>query len=272
MGDRRVELVDDSEQARMIHRCPRYVLTLCDHLLKYVNQTYDLSLKYVKCAPGNLGDNEDLQIAKGLATFQIFSDASFGPLHERCKSISGCLVLVEHAGGIVAWDSQSQPFISQSTAEAEVISVSYNLAYQVGEGVSSWLPTKQLYCDSSIAVIANQCGPWRTRRLRLRSSKLRELVQDPEQPWSIRHHLLVADGLTKVLLYQSYEKFRGQLRMQSMMSPVIETEHDEKMSSCNWAWRVLDEAGECGGRATVPEQLCSLWDWATCVGSDASAM
>ena len=130
----------------------------------------------------------------------------------------------------MAWDSQAQPFISQSTAEAEVIS--YNLAYQIGEGVSSLLQvgfatSKQLYGDSKsgIAVIASECGPWRTRHLRLRSSKLRELVQDPQQPWSIRHlpgQLLVADGLTKVLQYQSFEKFRGQLRMQAMTSPEME--------------------------------------------------
>ena len=209
--------------ARLIHRRPHYVLELCDHMMRYVNSTKDLALVYVKCGEGDLGDHEELQVAKGLDTLQIFSDASFGPVHERGRSVSGCLV--EHANGIVAWDSQSQPFISQSTAEAEVIS--YNLAYQVGEGVSSLLqelgfPTsKQLYGDSKsgIAVISSECGPWRTRHLRLRSSKLRELVQNPAQPWSIRHlsgQLLVADGLTKVLVYQGFEKFKNQLRMKPM--------------------------------------------------------
>ena len=137
--------------------------------------------------------------------------------------MSGCVV--EFANGVVAWDSQAQPFISQSTAEAEVIS--YNQAFQIGEGVSSLLQelgfrtSKQLYGDSKsgIAVIASECGPWRTRHLRLRSSKLRELVQDPDQPWTIRHlpgQLLVADGLAKGLVYQSFEKFKDQLRMQPM--------------------------------------------------------
>ena len=213
--------------ARLLHRRPLYVLELCDHVLKYANATKDLGLEYSKCGPGNLGEKEELQVAKGLDTLQIFSDASFGPIHERCKSVSGCLV--EHAGGVVAWDSQTQPFISQSTAEAEVIS--YNLAYQVGEGVSSLLQelgfstSKQLYGDSKsgIAVVANECGPWRTRHLRLRSSKLRELIQNPEEPWSIRHlsgQLLVADGLTKGLVYQAFEKFKGQLRMQPMQKSV----------------------------------------------------
>ena len=144
--------------ARLIHRRPHYVLELCEHLMKYVNYTRDLALVYVKCGEGNLGQHEELQVAKGVDALQIFSDASFGPVHERGKSVSGCVV--EHANGVVAWDSQAQPFISQSTAEAEVIS--YNLAYQIGEGVSSLLKelgfetSKQLYGDSKsgIAVIA----------------------------------------------------------------------------------------------------------------------
>ena len=224
--------------ARLIHRRPCYVLELCEHLMKYVNHTKSLSLVYKKCGEGNLGDQEELQVAKGLDTLQIFSDG-FGPVHERGKSVSGCLV--EHANGVVAWDSQAQPFISQSTAEAEVIS--YNLAFQIGQGVSSLLQelgfdtTKQIYGDSKSGIaIASECGPWRTRHLRLRSSKLWELIQDPEQPWTIGHlsgQLLVADGLTKVLVYQSFEKFKDQLRMQPMQDFVkpslnkVETTSDQ---------------------------------------------
>lgn len=52
--------------ARLSHRRPRYVLELCDHILKYVNFTKDLSLVYKKCDGGNLGVHEELQVAKGL--------------------------------------------------------------------------------------------------------------------------------------------------------------------------------------------------------------
>ena len=246
--------------ARLIHRRPRYVLDLCDHLMKYVNYTRDSALVYVRCGKGDLGEHEELQVAKGLDTLQIFSDASFGPVQERGRSVSGCVV--EHAGGILAWDSQAQPFISQSTAEAEVIS--YNLAYQVGEGVSSLLQelgyttSKQLYGDSKsgIAVIASECGPWRTRHLRLRSSKLRELVQSPDQPWTIRHmpgQMLIADGFTKVLVYQAFEKFRGQLRMQPMQEQEkpsmnkVEIKKEENQPSL--AMKLLAAVGGvlCGG-------------------------
>ena len=228
--------------------------------MKYVNYTRDLALVYVRCGEGDLGEHEELQVAKGLDTLQIFSDASFGPVQERGRSVSGCVV--EHAGGILAWDSQAQPFISQSTAEAEVIS--YNLAYQVGEGVSSLLQelgyatSKQLYGDSKsgIAVIASECGPWRTRHLRLRSSKLRELAQNPDQPWTIRHmpgQMLIADGFTKVLVYQAFEKLKGQLRMQPMQDqekPLmnkVEIKKEENQPSL--AMKLLAAVGGvlCGG-------------------------
>ena len=142
--------------------------------------------------------------------------------------------------------------------------ISYNLAYQVGEGVSSLLQelgyttSKQLYGDSKsgIAVIASECGPWRTRHLRLRSSKLRELVQSPDQPWTIRHmpgQMLIADGFTKVLVYQAFEKFRGQLRMQPMQEQEkpsmnkVEIKKEENQPSL--AMKLLAAVGGvlCGG-------------------------
>ena len=124
----------------------------------------------------------------------------------------------------MAWDSQAQPFIAQSTAEAEVIS--YNSAYQIGESVSAFYEalnvktTKHLYGDSKagISVVASDCGPWRTRHLRIRAHKIREAVQDIDTPWTIRHlsgALLIADGFTKVLTHQAFSKFKARLRMES---------------------------------------------------------
>ena len=80
--------------------------------------------------------------------------------------------------------------------------------------------TKCLYGDSKagISVVASDCGPWRTRHLRIRAHKLREVVQDMEAPWAIRHlsgSLLIADGFTKVLTHQAFLKFKSRLRMES---------------------------------------------------------
>ena len=78
---------------------------------------------------------------------EVFSDASFGPVHERCRWASGCVV--EFAGCVIAWDSQAQPFISQSTAEAEVISD--NSACQTAESISclylrNWVILRRSTC------------------------------------------------------------------------------------------------------------------------------
>ena len=208
--------------SRLIHRRPRYVLEMCGQILKYVNTTKSLALTYRRCEPGDMGDQQELQVSKSMDSLQIFSDASYGPVHERCKSISGAVT--SYAGCVVAWDSQAQPFVSQSTAEAEVIS--YNSASQMAESVSAFLEavgyvtTKQLYGDSKagIAVISNECGPWRTRHLRIRASKLRELVQTPQGCWTIRHmpgSLLVADGCTKPLTHQAFEMFQQRLGLEA---------------------------------------------------------
>ena len=209
--------------SRLIHRRPKYVLEMCSQILRYVNHTKQLALTYRRCKLGDMGTSNELQVAKSLDSLQVYSDASYGPVHERCKSISG--TALEFANCLVAWDSQAQPFISQSTAEAEVIS--YNSACQIAQAVGSFLqemgyPTcKQLYGDSKagIAVIANECGPWRTRHLRLRASKLRELVQDSDQEWSIRHmsgNVLIADGFTKALQHSAFERFQQRLSLEPL--------------------------------------------------------
>ena len=220
--------------SRLIHRRPRYVISMCEHIMKYVNLTRSLALTYRQCARGDMGQQQELQVAKSMDTMQIFSDASFGPVHERCRSVSGCVI--EFAGCVIAWDSQAQPFVSQSTAEAEVIS--YNSACQTAESISCLLEelgfptTKHLYGDSKagIAVVANDCGPWRTRHLRLRASKLRELIQCPSQPWCIRHiagSLLVADGCTKPLTHQAFDRFLQRLGMER-----FQEEQQAKIQRC----------------------------------------
>ena len=208
--------------SRLIHRRPKAVVKMCEHILRYVNATVDEALVYRLCSEGDVGTEEELQFLRSPHRLQIFSDASYGAAHERFKSVSG--VAIERGRNLIAWDSQAQPFIAQSTAEAEVIS--YNSAYQIGESVSAFCgalnvkTTKHLYGDSKagISVVASDCGPWRTRHLRIRAHKIREAVQTIDTPWTIRHlsgALLIADGFTKVLTHQAFSKFKARLRMES---------------------------------------------------------
>ena len=121
------------------------------------------------------------------------------------------------------WASTRQPFITQSTAEAELLP--YNEAYQCGESTGALLEVlgyggvrKHTQGDSKsgISQLTSDTGAWRTRQLRLRSAKLREVVQDPEEPWVVSHCSgleLGADGLTKPLQGQAFVRFLGLIGM-----------------------------------------------------------
>ena len=75
----------------------------------------------------------------------------------------------------------------------------------------------RIYNDSKSALTQclNDTGPWRTRHLRLRASKIREVLrEDPK--WTAKHldgKLLVADGLTKALGPQAFQAFRSRMRL-----------------------------------------------------------
>ena len=148
-------------------------------------------------------------------------DASFGPPHEGYRSVQG--IMMTHGGNPIMWASTRQPFITQSTAEAELLA--YNEAYQCGESTGALLEVlghggvrKHMQGDSKsgISQLTSDTGAWRTRHLRLRSAKLREVVQDPEEPWAVSHCSgleLGADGLTKPLQGQAFVRFLGLIGM-----------------------------------------------------------
>ena len=152
---------------------------------------------------------------------EVMVDASFGPPHEGYRSVQG--IMMTHGGNPIMWASTRQPFITQSTAEAELLA--YNEAYQNGESTGALLEVlgyggvkKHMQGDSKsgISQLTSDTGAWRTRHLRLRSAKLREVVQDPEEPWTVSHCSgleLGADGLTKPLQGQAFTRFLGLIGM-----------------------------------------------------------
>ena len=69
---------------------------------------------------------------------------------------------------------------------------------------------------SGISQLTADTGAWRARHLRLRSAKLREVIQSPGEPWSVSHCSgleLGADGLTKPLQGQAFTRFLGLIGM-----------------------------------------------------------
>ena len=160
--------------SRLLHRRPQYVGKLAQQVLRYLAGSPEEGLTF---KPGNGGGQAE--------TMRIYADTSFAPPHEKFRSIQG--LVIEHQGNPIMWESTRQAFICQSTAEAELLG--YNEALQAGlsthalfEALEVPVSTIELYGDNRAAL--TQCnadtGSWRTRHLRLRAAKLREILASPE--------------------------------------------------------------------------------------------
>ena len=193
--------------SRLLHKRPGYVVEVGQQCLKYLCGSASKKLQYKGGGP--------------IDVLEVMVDASFGPPHEGYRSVQG--IMMTHGGNPIMWASTRQPFITQSTAEAELLA--YNEAYQNGESTGALLEVlgyggvkKHMQGDSKsgISQLTSDTGAWRTRHLRLRSAKLREVVQDPEEPWTVSHCSgleLGADGLTKPLQGQAFTRFLGLIGM-----------------------------------------------------------
>ena len=124
--------------SRLIHCRPSYVVRIGHHVLKYLWGTRDFGLLY-----RSQSGEEDLQVT---------ADASFGPSHEKFRSVQG--ITVQHFSNMLQWETGRQPFVTQSTCEAELLA--YNEAYQVGEAMSALFTTlgmkAELFGDSKSAL------------------------------------------------------------------------------------------------------------------------
>ena len=126
-------------------------------------------------------------------------------------SIQG--VAVFFAGSAIAWQSGQQPFTTHTHSTAESELVGYCESLLIGRATEALLCA--MWGDNMAAIglaRGNTCSSWRTRHLRIRASILREAMEENcEMPggfWRLTHLKgmeLVADGLTKQLLGQSFE-------------------------------------------------------------------
>eukprot|EP00435_Cladocopium_sp_Y103_P053777 s587_g17.t1 len=199
-------------------------------------------LNYIKANPGDLhyfkhftndgwGERSQLKAQRSQHSIEVFSDIAYaaGSGH---RSVQG--IAVFFSGSPVAWQSSQQPFVTHSTAEAELVSYCESLI--IGRATEALLCTmwgvtldkknpftRTLYGDNLAAIglaSGNTCSSWRTRHLRIRASILKKaLEEDGEIPggvWRLLHLKgteLVADGLTKPLLGQAFAKFMQDLGM-----------------------------------------------------------
>ena len=192
-------------------------------------------LSYVKGTPGDLhytgkvhqlwGARGQLKIPRHGKLIEVFADIAYGTGSGH-RSMQGLAIFF--AGAPIAWQSSSQPFVTHSTAEAEL--VSYCEALTAGRATESLLCSmwgeklekndtfdRVIYGDNAAAIAlahGNSTASWRTRHLRVRSNILKEALESdsayPGGAWKLMHLKgteLVADGLTKPLLGQSFHNF-----------------------------------------------------------------
>ena len=195
-----------SIMARMIHKRPKWVRETGLQVMRYLFGTTSWGLNYTKI--------EEPEV------LNILVDASYAPPHEGYRSVQGAIYM--HGNNILMWSSSRQSFITQSTAESELLA--YNESAQGAESIAHLLGcfnhkvARRLIGDSKSGLVqlTGEVGSWRTRHLRLRSAKLRELIQNGVDGWHAVHREgkdLAADGLTKPLLGQAFAKFREMIFM-----------------------------------------------------------
>ena len=165
--------------SRAVRRRPKEVCKHARAILTYLKDTADR-------------EKEELKFPRGETDVEAYADASFAPAAEAYKSVHGTIVMV--AGCPILWSSARQPFITGSTAEAEL--VAYTEVFQQAEGVAMLLEAlgmegvrRSLYGDnkSALALCQGDVGAWRTRHLRLRAAGLRAAVGCEVSGWHTHH-------------------------------------------------------------------------------------
>ena len=197
------------------------------HALRYVASTLTLGLEYKESPGPMLGEFQQLSLPRSNDTLELYSDASHAP--GGGKSMQTTVAVWR--GGLVAWEATRQPFVTLSSAEAELVSMVHSLQMSdsivpvIEELVQVDLRTA-LMADSAAALasFAPSSGSWRNRHLRLRAAAARERVE-----WGtlnaayIPGELQVADIGTKPL---SGQRILGLLRLVG-----VRTAEEEDVSS-----------------------------------------
>ena len=107
--------------ARQLHRRPTLVIKIGQQVLRYLNTTVKQEMTFTAIDEVN--------------TLKVLVDTSFAPPREQYRSIQG--VLLQHGQNVLLWSSSRQPFICQSTAEAELLA--YNESVQGAESLAMLL-------------------------------------------------------------------------------------------------------------------------------------
>ena len=230
--------------SRMMTRNPKKAVEVAHTLLAYIKGTPG-DLHYTGQVHQVWGARGQLKIPRHGKLIEVYADIAYGTGSGH-RSSQG--LAIYFAGAPIAWQSSSQPFVTHSTAEAEL--VSYCEALTSGRATEALLCTmwgeelknntfdRVIYGDNAAAISlahGNSATSWRTRHLRVRSNLLREALENnspyPGGAWKLMHLRgteLVADGLTKPLLGQSFQNFLSDLGLKGEEASLKVIEMDRR--------------------------------------------
>eukprot|EP00439_Symbiodinium_sp_Y106_P010491 s11035_g1.t1 len=214
--------------SQAISRCPKEAVYRGGHLVRYLKRYPKGGLVY----SSQPVKEKDARLSCRGPLLEGYSDASFAPSAERSQQC----VLVFASGGLVAWCSSRQPFVTMSTAESELVAICEmttclksleQLAAEVGlvfipaavflGKASDFVKVmKVLFSDSQSALSVCRCaaGSWRTRHLRIRGNLVRELLDQAD--WTSFHLdgvTMTADIGTKALPADRFGMLMDRMRM-----------------------------------------------------------
>ena len=159
-----------------------------------------------------IGDEKNM-----IQAVDVYTDASYGS--SELKSISGVVVFV--GGTPVGWQTTRQPFITLSTAEAELMALLEGLVAgrstaALVEAMTGEKARVALHSDSTaaIAIATGTTSSWRTGHLRIRAAGLTEAIKEKEITLDhVSGKVLVADGFTKQLVGPALGRFKRALAL-----------------------------------------------------------
>ena len=117
-------------------------------------------------------------------TIKVLADTSFVPPHEKFRSVQA--VVIEHGPNFLAWETSRQAFITQSTAEAELLG--YNEAFQIGQAAAALLEVLEIIVRAFHPVHAStpvDCPELQGNRVTKKVWPQEELVMDQ---WTQANH------------------------------------------------------------------------------------
>ena len=218
--------------SRLVTRNPARSIEIGYSLLAYVKGTPG-ELHYPRWIKEKWGSRGQLKVQRHNMLLEVFADIAYGAGSNH-RSVQGLVICL--GGAPIAWQSATQPFVTHSTAEAELVSYCEGLCTgrateallcaMWGEPLTKANPFERvIYGDNAAAISlahGNSATSWRTRHLRVRANILKEAIDEtgnyPGGTWTLSHLKgteLVADGMTKPLLGQSFAGFLGDLGLKA---------------------------------------------------------